>query len=210
MTLVLDHIFIFTEPGGGDGARRLAELGLVPTYGRRHEGQGTANLCFAFDNAYLELLWVEEPERLARATFARTGLFERSTWRTHHTSPFGVAVRADQPLPFACWLWRPPYLSPGLFVEVAATSTDPNVPFLFTFPGSTAPATWPAERRGRLQRDAGLTGISGLRLNALPEGDDLRELIVDPTLDRQSAVLEIAATDGATRRLALPDCRWLA
>lgn len=36
---------------------------------------------------------------------------------------------------------------------VATDSDDPMQPMLFSFPGSAAPSEWPAERRGRLQRD---------------------------------------------------------
>ncbi len=211
MKIELDHFFVFVEPGGEESAARLEALGLVPTYRRVHDGQGTANICYAFDNAYLELLWVEEPERLARATFARTGLFERSEWRTRGTSPFGVCVREERPLPFDCWLWRPTYLPPGMFFEVAANSANPRVPFLFAISGSRRPDHWPPAERGRLQRDAGFTTIDGLRLNALPEGEALPGLVEDPALGRQEAVLTLArGADETPLDLLLPACRWLA
>lgn len=211
MNLELDHFFVLTEPGGMDSAQRLEDLGLVPTLRRRHDGQGTANVCYAFDNAYLELLWVEEPELLARPTFARTGLFARSRWQERDTSPFGVCVRSERPLPFDCWLWRPPYLPPGLFLEVAANSVDPSVPFLFAFPGTIRPDRWPEAQRGRLQQDSGLASITGLTLKELPEGEALRGLVLDPAMSRQQAILEITPADGgAPRRLLLPDCTWVA
>ena len=53
----LDHLLVFVEPAeaapGGAVFERLAALGLEPSFARRHAGQGTANLCYAFDNAYL-------------------------------------------------------------------------------------------------------------------------------------------------------------
>ncbi len=211
MKLELDHVFVFVEPGGVESTQRLVDLGLVPSFQRTHDGQGTANVCFAFDNAYLELLWVEDAAHLAEATFARTGLYERSQWRTLGTSPFGVCVRAPRPLPFDCWLWRPPYLPPSFFLEVSVTSTDPNVPFLFDFPGAEPPTAWPPARAAGRQRDAGFTRIEGLQLAALPGAEELAELRLAPELTRQQAVLSLSRADGGPARdLLLPACRWRA
>jgi len=211
LNLELDHVFVFVERGGRESARRLAALGLLPTYSREHMGQGTANLCFAFDNAYLELVWVDEPEVLARATFTRTGLFERSMWRRLGTSPFGICVRSARPLAFPCWLWRPPYLPPGLFLEVATSSLDPALPFLFRFPGAHRPDTWPPGLVGNRQHQAGLAEITGLKLQALPHAEHLEGLELDPAMDQQRCELTLSRTDGGPdRRLLLPELTWLA
>ncbi|MFW5679284.1 MAG: VOC family protein [Pseudomonadota bacterium] len=207
----LDHLFVFVEPGGAASRAKLEALGFVPTYTRRHEGQGTANCCYAFDNAYLELLWVEDARLLSRATFARTGLWEHATWRVSGASPFGVCVRSEHALPFACWLWTPPYLPPGMFLEVAASSREPSTPFLFRFPGTKRPDRWPAERAGRLQHDAGFAEIVGVTLQALPSAEGLRGLRIDPEMDPRTAVLELSRRDGAPpKHLRLPDFEWLA
>lgn len=209
--LELDHVFVFVEREAVDSAARLEEAGLVPTFRRRHDGQGTAALCYAFDNAYLELLWVEDSSLLSRATFRRTRLWERSRWRSDDNCPFGVCVRADEPLPFPCWLWQPPYLPPGLFLEVAKVVSDPEVPFLFRFPGTLRPDHWPEEAAGERQRAAGLAEITGLTLAALPTAEHLPELTLDPSLGYQTAVLELSRVDGGpARRLRLPDMTWLA
>jgi hypothetical protein len=47
--LEIDHLFVFIEPDGPE-IEALRRLGLVETYRRAHPGQGTANVCFAFDN----------------------------------------------------------------------------------------------------------------------------------------------------------------
>ena len=201
----LDHLFVFVEPGGGSAKARLDALGLVPSYTRRHEGQGTANLCYCFDNAYLELLWVEEPRLLASATFARTGLWEHANWRVSGASPFGVCVRTEHALPFDCWLWTPPYLPPGLFLEVSVGSREPSTPFLFRFPGTRRPDLWPDDHAGARQDAAGLTEIVGLSLRELPGGEALTGLTLDPDLDPQTAILTLARSDGGPeRRLLLP------
>ena len=211
MNLELDHFFVFVERDAKETAPKLEEGGLVPTFRRRHDGQGTANLCYVFDNAYLELLWVDDPKLLSRATFRRTRLWERSRWRSDGNSPFGVCVRAPEPLPFPCWLWQQPDLPPGLFLEVAKVVSDPEVPFLFRFPGTLRPDHWPADQIGARQEAAGLAEISGLTLAALPTAEQLDGLTLDPALGHQRAILEFSRRDGgAPRRLSLPDATWLA
>jgi hypothetical protein len=209
--LELDHFFVFVEPEATESAAKLAEGGLVPSFRRRHEGQGTANLCYVFDNAYLELLWVEDSTLLSRATFRRTHLWERSRWKSDGNSPFGVCVRAPEALPFPCWLWQPPYLPPGLYLEVAKVVSDPEVPFLFRFPGTWRPDHWPDDRGGARQQSAGLAEITGLTLSALPTAEQLEGLTLDPAIGHQTALLEFSRSDGGPpRRLRLPDCAWLA
>jgi len=206
----LDHVFVFVERGGEETAARLEAGGLKPTFRRRHEGQGTANLCYVFDNAYLELLWVEDEALLARATFRRTRLYERSRWKSDGTSPFGVCVRGPEALPFACWLWQPPYLPPGLYLEVAKVVSDPEVPFLFRFPGTRRPDTWPNGLAGRRQLDGGFADIANLELAALPTAAHLEELTLNPELGHQQAILHLSRRDGGpVRRLRLPDATWL-
>jgi len=209
--LELDHFFVFVEPGGRESAAKLEEGGLVPNFRRHHEGQGTANLCYVFDNAYLELLWVEDPALLSRATFRRTRLWERSRWKSDGNSPFGVCVRAEAALPFPCWLWQPPYLPPGLYLEVAKVVSDPELPFLFRFPGTLRPDHWPDDRAGARQEHAGLAEITGLTLSALPTAEQLEGLTIDPAIGHQTAILEFSRRDGGpARRLRLPDGTWLA
>ena len=92
MTLAVDHLFLLIEPDGPE-IEALRHLGLTETYRRAHPGQGTANACFAFDNLYLELLWLTSEPEARSAPVARTRLWERSQWRSLGTCPFGIAVR---------------------------------------------------------------------------------------------------------------------
>jgi hypothetical protein len=57
----IDHVLIFASIGAPE-AERLIAFGLTEGSPNRHPGQGTANRRFFFDNATLELLWVENPE----------------------------------------------------------------------------------------------------------------------------------------------------
>lgn len=53
---MIDHIFMLVDPGGPEIAQ-MTELGLLETYRRVHTGQGTRNICYCFDNMFLELLY---------------------------------------------------------------------------------------------------------------------------------------------------------
>lgn len=162
--LAIDHVFMFIEPDGPE-IDALKRLGFTETYRRVHPGQGTANVCFAFDNLYLELLWLTSEAEARSPAIARTRLWERSQWRRLGTCPFGIAVRGDLAgAGVPVWDYRPPYLPPDRRIAVATDSDDPMQPMLFSFPGGTAPRDWPAEQRGRLQRDAGWGEARGMVL----------------------------------------------
>jgi len=162
--LEIDHVFMFIEPGGPE-IEALKRLGLRETYRRAHPGQGTANVCFAFDNLYLELLWLTNEAEARNPAIERTRLWERSQWRRLGTCPFGIAVRGDlASAGVPVWDYRPPYLPPDMGIAVATDSDDPMQPMLFVSPGREAPRDWPAERRARLQRDAGWGEARGLVL----------------------------------------------
>ena len=70
MTLAVDHLFLLIEPDGPE-IEALRHLGLTETYRRTHPGQGTANACFAFDNLYLELLWLTREAEARSANQSR-------------------------------------------------------------------------------------------------------------------------------------------
>lgn len=208
----LDHVFMMIAQDGPEIAR-LEALGLVETYRRRHVGQGTANACYAVENFYLELLWVDDPEAARSPAIRRTGLFERSLWRRNGACPFGIAWRGDAPPDIETWPFRPPYLPDGVSIPVAVASDDPRQPMLFRSPATSPPIDWPAERRGALQSAAGLSTLASSRLT-LPAS-----VAPSSALDRLSAAtalslaagsdyaleLTLRTGDGATRRLFLPE-----
>ncbi|MEQ8966895.1 MAG: VOC family protein [Azospirillaceae bacterium] len=202
--LALDHVFVCTTPDGPEAAM-LADLGLVASYRRAHPGQGTANACWCFDNAYLELLWAAPETGPVDPTVRRTRLAERIAWRETGASPFGIAVRtepADAPLPFETWAYRPPYLPPGLSIPVAVDSDDPRRPFVFRSPGSARPDAWTDGRAGDRQRAEGLGEITGLHLS-LPD-----EPAPGPALETLAAAGLLTLETGArTPRLDLAIAR---
>lgn len=210
----LDHLFMFVEPDGPE-IGQLSQLGFVETYRRAHPGQGTENVCYCFDNLFLELLWVRDPDEVRDVPIRRTKLFERSRWRVDGTCPFGVAWRGDDPaFGQPAWPYRPPYLPAGLAIPVATDSDEPRQPMMFRSPGSSAPADWPTERRGRLQQAAGYGAVNAVRID-LPDsvepGPALRWLEQHTILDLgRSAdggfamILTIDRLDGLSATLTLP------
>ena len=210
-TPALCHVFVFTEPGAPERAA-LEAAGLRESYRRAHPGQGTANVCYCLDNAYLELLWVEDAGDLASAPIARTRLAERSRWRETGASPFGLSLRGA--MPFDAWEFRPPYLPPGMAIPVALSSEDPRQPFLFRSPGDARPDAWTDGRAGDRQRAAGLAEIAGVRLEfpaGVEPGPDWRALEASGllVLGRGPAPrleLTLSRRDGGRPwRLSLPD-----
>ncbi len=167
----LDHIFHFVQDL--EAAETLGRsLGLAETYRRNHVGQGTANICYCFENAFLELLYLKDMSEAESPAIARTGLAQRASWRELGTCPVGIAwrlVQQEAPPFFATWQFRPPYLPDTMHIPVAVESDDPAVPLLFQSPGYAPPIEWPIERRGALQEKAGLRRISKVLLTS-PRG----------------------------------------
>lgn len=162
----LDHIFVFCNPDDGY-EQWLKSFGFVETYRRQHPGQGTENICFCFENAFIELLWVNDQKETQNPLIARTRLYERSRHRELGACPFGIAWRGHSGIP--TWPYRPPYLPAQMAIDVATDGDDPTQPMMFRSPGDSAPSSWPPERRGKLQRDA---GFQSLRIQELAMPSD--------------------------------------
>lgn len=150
--LTLDHVFAFV-PDGDAAARALHSAGLVVTRQRRHQRQGTQNLCARFGPAFLELLWVVDPAELRSPAVRKTGLWARSQWRRTGACPFGVCLRGQPTWP----TW--PYsvlFPPGLSVEMDDQSADARHPLVFAFAQPAAsPPTIPAQPMG-----SAITGVT--------------------------------------------------
>jgi hypothetical protein len=149
----LDHVFVLVPVDAPAHREALASAGWIPTYTRVHPGQGTANVCYACDDAFLELLWIADEREARGPPGDRLQLAER--W--HGGCPLGIAWRGALDVP--TWAYRPAYLPPHLPIAVAHASDDPAQPLFFQSPGKDAPRDWPPERRGALQRALGRTQL---------------------------------------------------
>ena len=186
---MIDHVFMFIEPNGPE-IDYLRSLGLIETYRRVHHGQGTENICYCFDNMYLELLWVNDRTAVRSEAIARTGLHDRSMWRTNGACPFGIAWRSSLigEVPHT-WSFAPPYLPAGMSIAVATDGDDPRQPMMFKPPGSAPPIEWPIEKRGSLQHAKGLCDASEIRL------------VMPADVPPSSALSAIAQSESPTLRL---------
>lgn len=163
---MIDHVFVLVEPDGSEAVMMKA-MGFVETYRRKHPGQGTQNVCYCFDNLFLELLWVDDPDAAQSAAIRRTGIYERSQWRSNGACPFGIAWRKSTKQPeimLPTWAYSPPYLPNDVSISVATDGDDPRQPMMFESPGSMAPADWPPEKRGSLQHSVGLGAVRDITL----------------------------------------------
>ncbi len=88
----IDHIFIRVKRGAPE-AKALRQFGLTEGSPNTHTGQGTANRRFFFDNAFIELLWLEDAEAASSDLTRPTLLLERLTPGADEVSPFGLCFR---------------------------------------------------------------------------------------------------------------------
>ncbi|WP_299377565.1 VOC family protein [uncultured Kiloniella sp.] len=217
--LEIDHLFIFVAtPKKGETpneALLLQDAGFRESYRRDHPGQGTTNICYCFDNAYLELLWVNDTAHIKSPLIKDTKLSERSQWRETGTSPFGIALRPE--IPFETWDYRPPYLPSGMSIPVAKTSLDPRQPFIFTSPGGQRPDRWNDPKPLQKEAPIGCHTISSISVNVpenCPSNPDLTTLkeqgLVELNLGRSTHKMTLSLADEngrATHYINLPSCR---
>jgi hypothetical protein len=190
MAFELDHIFILTDVGAAvaDGLRpagghRLASSGFVEGSGRLHPGQGTANRCFFFRNAMLELLWVHSLEETQSEPIRRTRLGERWTNRQSGACPFGICLRSTgdaEGIAFASWAYQPPYLPKTVSIAVGMNSDVLTEPMVFQIPFGQRPDQLPVEKAQPLVHPIGLQEITRVTLitpDPSPPSPELQMLI---------------------------------
>jgi hypothetical protein len=171
MQLALDHVVLICDPGAPQ-ADALRALGLHEGSPNVHHGQGTANRRFFFNNAYLELLWVDNlAESRAEPAF-RTRLWERWLRRHDGACPIGIALRpadpadAEVPPPFPTWAYHAPYLPSQVSIGIALSTPLTEPEFLY-LNFATSPA---AKAREPLEHALGAREITGVRMG-LPNGE---------------------------------------
>jgi hypothetical protein len=168
MALELDHVFICVE-GAAEAEQALVDFGMRFGLHATHTGQGTANACAFFENAYLELLSGHDDQELRSATVRPLALWERVHWRQTGACPFGVAFRTgDVELSTETWPYEAPFLPPGQGIPIVTAPDAKDEPLIFLIP-STLPIRQriPQSHRGRRRRLTRVT-VSGPRVSASP------------------------------------------
>ncbi len=167
MPLELDHLFICVQRDAPE-AERLTQVGLREGRRRRHQGQGTANVCFFFRNAMLELIWVSDEEEARSPLVRPTRLWERWRWRETGSCPFGFCFRPMEvsggSLPFSTWDYTPPYLPEGLSIPIAANSERSHEPLLFISRPGKRPDAYPDDQRPPMNHRIGCREVTSLHV----------------------------------------------
>jgi glyoxalase-like protein len=132
----LDHVFVVASAGAPE-TDGLVASGFTEGSPNTHPGQGTACRRVFFENAYLELLWLEDLTEACSSRIERTGLAARAG-NTAGASQVGICLRAvsgsPTPLPIETWSYRPPYLSESVSIPMAVNSAELHEPLLFFLP----------------------------------------------------------------------------
>lgn len=179
MSLELDHLFICVRRDAPE-AEHLARVGLREGRRRTHQGQGTANVCFFFRNAMLELIWVADEEEARSPLVQPTRLWERWRWRETGGCPFGFCFRpvgeSRGPLPFSTWDYAPPYLPEGLSMPIAVNSERSQEPLLFVSWLGKRPDARSEDQRPPMNHRIGCREVTSLHVTLPLRESPSREL----------------------------------
>jgi hypothetical protein len=120
MCLELDHLYICVKKKAPEiKILQNAGLELAPDT-TSHTGQGTAAIFFNFENFYLELIWVENPDELNKFDKKLT---EKFAMASNGGSPFGIGLHrhdpSDRPLPFKTNSYYAEWMKPGSSIDNA-------------------------------------------------------------------------------------------
>ncbi|TFI55886.1 hypothetical protein BLD44_000655 [Mastigocladus laminosus UU774] len=166
MQLELDHVFICVDPQAPE-AEVLKAFGLKQGRGRIHHGQGSANVCFFFHNAYLELLWLNDPNEIQSPVVQPIGLWERCRWKETQACPFGISFRTATPpsqLPFPTWDYHAPFLPEGFTIPMITKQNNLAEPLIFVWTGTQKPANYPPDKRQPLDHQPPFKEMTAVRV----------------------------------------------
>lgn len=132
----IDHIFIFTKPND-IAIEQLTNAGFVEGVGRVHEGQGTANRKFYFENFFLEFIWVINEEEIQSEKIKSMGLWDRANYKHNGYSRFGICFQNDESTDTLfknAFHYQPDYFPQGKVIEILKHNDKPSLPMMFRLP----------------------------------------------------------------------------
>jgi Glyoxalase-like domain len=160
----LDHVFVVVQPGAAAEIAALQSAGLtVGSRVAKHPGQGTASRAVFFENAYLELIWVDSSVPIDKEHASAAQWFgDAAAWRTSGHSPFGLGLRRlpgdTAALPVPVTRESAEWLEPGTAYELLRQPVDSVAAEFFVVPASRSVPNWIAsvqERAPQLLRHSG-------------------------------------------------------
>lgn len=132
----IDHIFIFTDTNGKI-ADELISFGLTANESRVHQGQGTMNQTFSFENFFLEIVWVYNEEEIKSDLVKPTGLWQRAEYFKNNYAPFGLIITnneaSDRLFEYA-YQYQPEYFPKGMAFDVLQNNNHPALPWTCRMP----------------------------------------------------------------------------
>jgi hypothetical protein len=161
VNLELDHLIVFTDPAA-PVVDRLEQAGFRAGSPNDHPGQGTANRRVYFANAYLEFIFVTDPNTLASPLVVPTGLGPRF----EGGCPLGTMLRSvtgGSP-GFPTWQYRPPYLPESTSILMATSSYEAREPLIAVISSGQRPDRYPPDRAQPLDHPAGPRSIRSVHL----------------------------------------------
>lgn len=143
----VDHILIWVRPGAPEVAALHASGLRVGERRTHHTGNGTSSVSVFFENAYLELLYLDHHVSDAAVSDAeRAANQRRAHWRDTGAVPFGIGLRrlvdAPDSLPFPTRRSAQPWMRPGTAIRVLEGSDGPFTPGVFVVPQYMALTGW--------------------------------------------------------------------
>ncbi len=132
----IDHIFIFTD-NSEKVVDELISFGFKPNDSRVHQGQGTSNRTFSFENFYLEIVWVDNAEEIKSNLIKPTGLWQRAEFFRNNFVPFGLIIlnnQASDNLFENAYKYQPEYFAEGMAFDILQNALEPNLPWTCRMP----------------------------------------------------------------------------
>lgn len=132
----VDHIIIFSNNQGSE-ADELVSFGLIEGSNRIHQGQGTRNRKFFFENFFLEIVWVNNECEITNELTSPTRLWERSNYKTTGSSPFGLCLQNTEDINTlfeGCLKYQPTYLPEDMSFEIITNEENSHLPWTCRLP----------------------------------------------------------------------------
>jgi hypothetical protein len=153
--LELDHAYTLVPPGAVAAINALRRVGIViDTQTVKHDGEGTTSIAAFFENAYLELMWVDSSVSVDSAHQLDVAEFRRATaWRETGASPFGVGLHflsgsvADLTTPYR--LDVVPESDPAEYYVILRQPAESLAADVFIMPQDGAVTSWIGRFRNR-------------------------------------------------------------
>jgi hypothetical protein len=125
----LNHVWVMVSPNAPERAALTRAGFLISRDVNRHDGQGTASITVEFENAFLELIWLDSTVSVAPGMERGAEKFrQRMLWRSSGWCPIGVGLRrttsSNDALPFPTWSWTAEWMPKGSKMEMLTPRDD--------------------------------------------------------------------------------------